>query len=119
MGASPSGGPTCAVVTGRPRTLPATLDQAAYRIVQESLTNLARHADATSATVRVDYRRHDLVVQIDDDGRSPPLGGATRVGRGSTGMRERATAAGGELEAGPRGDSGYRVRARLPTETAA
>ena len=107
------------VVTGRPRTLPGTLDQAAYRIIQESLTNVARHADATNATVRVDYRRHDLVVQIDDDGRSPSTGGAIGVGNGITGMRERATAAGGELEAGPRGDRGYRVRARLPTETAA
>ncbi|HXD65624.1 MAG TPA: sensor histidine kinase [Solirubrobacteraceae bacterium] len=99
-------------VQGDPRPLPASVDLAAFRIVQESLTNVVRHAEAGTAKVEVTYRSRDLTLQIDDDGRAPPA----RAGGGSgiSGMRERATALGGELEAGPQPAGGFRVRARLP-----
>ncbi len=78
------------------RELPFGVDQAAFRIVQEALTNVTRHAGTDTATVRVRYGEHDLTVQVDDDGRGrddgPPLPGS-----GIAGMRERATALGGEL----------------------
>src|SRR6266540_1310639 len=98
---------------GTNRPLPAGVDLAAYRIVQEALTNVTRHAASTTATVRVVYGNDDLVVEIDDDGRgasSDPNGSGT----GIRGMRERAAALGGELEAGPRPGGGFRVRASLP-----
>jgi signal transduction histidine kinase len=99
-------------VQGNPRPLPASVDLAAFRIVQESLTNIVRHAEAGSAKVELTYGNGDLTLQIDDDGRGP----AAQAGGGSgiAGMRDRATALGGELEAGPRPTGGFRVRARLP-----
>ena len=99
-------------VQGDPRPLPASVDLAAFRIVQESLTNIVRHAEAGTAKVELTYGSGDLTLQIDDDGRAPPA----RAGGGSgiSGMRERATALGGELEAGPQPAGGFRVRARLP-----
>jgi signal transduction histidine kinase len=99
-------------VQGDPRPLPASVDLAAFRIVQESLTNIVRHAEAGTAKVELAYGNSDLTVQIADDGRGP----AVRAGGGSgiSGMRERATALGGELEAGPQPTGGFRVRARLP-----
>jgi signal transduction histidine kinase len=107
-------------VAGRPRALPAAVDLAAYRIVQESLTNAARHAGpAAEVTVRLTYGRHDISIEVADDG--PALGasgngaGQRREGTGIPGMRERALALGGELEAGPRPGAGFGVRARLPT----
>ncbi len=110
-------------VTGEARPLPAPVDLAAYRIVQESLTNVARHAGPAAATLSVTYGPHDLVIQIDDDGRGAP-GGASPAGEpgepggtGLVGMRERARAAGGELHAGPRAEGGFRVRARLPLDS--
>jgi signal transduction histidine kinase len=99
-------------VQGERRPLPATIDLAAFRIVQESLTNIVRHAEAGSAKVALTYGNGELTLQIDDDGRGP--GGQNGGGSGIAGMRERATALGGELEAGPRPAGGYRVRARLP-----
>jgi signal transduction histidine kinase len=99
-------------VQGDPRPLPASVDLAAFRIVQESLTNIVRHAEAGTATVELTYRSGDLTLQIDDDGRGPP--GRTGGGSGISGMRDRATALGGELEAGPQPAGGFRVRARLP-----
>ena len=103
-------------VTGARRPLPPGVDRAAYRIVQEAVTNVHRHAGAGIATVHVDYGDW-LTVQVDDDGR----GGAPDpddVGSGIAGMRERAAAAGGSLEAGPRPEGGFRVRARLPLRDA-
>jgi len=99
-------------VQGERRPLPASVDLAAFRIVQESLTNIVRHAKAASATVQLTYGNGDLTLQIDDDGSGP--GGQTGGGNGIAGMRERATALGGELEAGPQASGGFRVRARLP-----
>ena len=86
---------------------------AAYRIIQESLTNVARHAGRARVTVRVTYDDPDVHVEIDDDG-TVPSAGASGTGSGITGMRERATALGGELSAGFRQGGGFRVSARLP-----
>ena len=91
---------------------------AAYRIIQESLTNVARHAGRARVTVRVTYDDTDVHVEIDDDGPAPS-GGAAAIGTGSgiTGMRERATALGGYLSAGFRPGGGFRVSARLPVRS--
>jgi signal transduction histidine kinase len=109
-------------VEGTPRPLPAGTDLAAYRIVQESLTNVTRHAGPASATVLVAYGGKDLTVQVDDDGRGPSAAGETGTakgnGNGIRGMRERVAALGGELTTGPRPGGGFRVRARLPLDTA-
>jgi signal transduction histidine kinase len=87
---------------------------AGFRIVQEALTNVARHAGAVSATVSVTYGDADLVVQVDNDGSAPSLAGSG--GNGLHGMEERASALGGRLHAGPRPGGGFRVRAWLPVE---
>ncbi|CAM3506249.1 sensor histidine kinase [Isoptericola cucumis] len=101
-------------VTGERRPLPTDVDEAAYRVVQEALTNVGRHAgDAATATVRVRYGAGELTVQVDDDGR----GTASRrpeAGHGLTGMRERVTGLGGRLRAEPRPEGGFTVRAELP-----
>lgn len=100
-------------IEGRPRPLPRGIDLAAFRIVQEALTNVTRHAGHASATIRIGYGEHDLTVQIDDDGSG--TGTATSSGgRGISGMRERAIALAGDFEARPRPEGGFRVRARLP-----
>ncbi len=99
--------------------LPAGVDLAAFRIVQEALTNVVRHAHATRVTVRV-RRGHDaLELTVDDDGQGAATGAgaAAAGGQGISGMRERALALGGSLEAGPRPGRGFRVRARLPLPT--
>ena len=97
--------------------LPAGVDLAAFRIVQEALTNVVRHARAASATVRVERTPDALEVRVDDDGVGAHVGtGVTPDdgGRGLIGMRERAAALGGTADAGPRPGRGFRVRARLP-----
>jgi signal transduction histidine kinase len=99
---------------GTVRPLPFGVDVAAYRIVQEALTNVTRHAGPATATVHVTYGQEDLTVQIDDDGRGPAPRPQPATGNGITGMQERAAALGGELYAGPRPGGGFRVRARLP-----
>ena len=107
-------------VTGEPRDLPAGVDLAAYRIIQESLTNVVRHARAASARIAIAYRRADVLIEIEDDGRgTADPGKETLGGNGMLGMRERATALGGELEAGPQAGGGFRVTARLPLDGAA
>jgi len=110
-------------VTGERRDLPAGVDLAAYRIIQESLTNVVRHARAASAQIAIAYRRGDLLIEIDDDGAgadgAQQRSSYPNVGNGLLGMRERATALGGELEAGPQVPGGFRVRARLPIDEAA
>jgi len=105
---------------GPERPLPAEVDVAAYRIVQEALTNSARHAPGSTATVSVRYAGDDVVVQVDDDGAATGAARAARPGtegsggNGIAGMTERAQALGGSLAARPRPGGGFRVRARLP-----
>jgi signal transduction histidine kinase len=101
-------------VAGTPRPLPPRVDLAAFRIVQEALTNVTRHAGDAHATIRIGYGERDLTVQVDDDGRSSSGETPSGSGKGISGMRERAAALNGELEAGPRPGGGFRVRARLP-----
>ncbi|MGH3716232.1 MAG: sensor histidine kinase [Micromonosporaceae bacterium] len=100
--------------SGSPRPLPAGTDLAAYRIVQEALTNVHRHAGATTATVRLEYAADQLVITVDDDGVGTAEPNHEGAGAGIGGMRERATALGGTLEAGRRLAGGFRVRATLP-----
>jgi signal transduction histidine kinase len=108
-----------------PLSLPRGVDAAGYRIVQEALTNVVRHADASSVSVRIGEEAGDLVIEVEDDGaeRPGPSRGAGGGGRGIRGMTERATALGGQLTAGPRAltgggevGGGFAVRARLPLE---
>jgi signal transduction histidine kinase len=103
---------------GNVRRVPFGVDVAAFRIVQEALTNVTRHAGEATATVRISYGERDLTVQIDDDGRTPSSHGTMGSGKGIVGMRERVGALGGELEAGSRPGGGFRVRARLPLDGA-
>ncbi|MBW4700605.1 sensor histidine kinase [Micromonospora sp. RL09-050-HVF-A] len=105
---------TTLTVGGDPHDVPTAVGRTAYRIVQESLTNVTRHAAAATASVRIDYRPGALAIQVDDDGSALPTGVPTR-GVGLLGMRERVAALGGRLRAGPRGDGGFTVRAELPT----
>jgi signal transduction histidine kinase len=104
--------------SGQRSPLPADVDLAAYRIVQEALTNSARHSGGTNAIIRIVYGEDALVVEVDDDGtwrppsRSP--GQPHGTGSGIAGMTERAAALGGTLQAGPRPGGGFAVRARLP-----
>ena len=111
-------------VGGAPRALPPGLDLAAYRIVQEALTNVLKHAGKPSTTVRLDYREAELVVEVADTGRPIPAAGPAfsavlGSGRGLLGLRERIALYGGELDAGPRPGGGWLVRARLPVDPAA
>jgi signal transduction histidine kinase len=103
---------------GRRRPLPADVDLTAYRIIQEALTNSARHSGGSAATVRIGYGDGALRVEVDDDGPSRPAGQpAAHVngsGNGISGMTERAAALGGTRDAGPGPDGGFRVRAWLP-----
>jgi signal transduction histidine kinase len=94
--------------------LPAGVDLAAFRIVQEALTNVVRHSGATRANVRLSRSPGSLVVEVDDNGHGPAGTGVDNGGRGLSGMQERARALGGSLEAGPRPGRGFRVHARLP-----
>lgn len=102
------------LVEGERRPLPASVDLAAFRIVQESLTNVVRHSGATAASVHLTYGNGELAVEIDDDGHGSAAAGGVGGGSGIAGMRERAAALGGHLDAGPRPGQGFAVRARLP-----
>jgi len=96
------------------------VDLAAYRIIQESLTNAIRHAGPATATVSLTYSDADLLIEVADNGRGAPAnasGGASATtggGHGLVGMRERAAAAGGTMRAGSTPGGGYLVSARLP-----
>jgi signal transduction histidine kinase len=106
-------------VEGERRTLPATVDVSAYRIVQEALTNTLKHAAASRADVHLRYWPDELEVEIVDDGR--PSGGPAPAsgGLGLIGMRERAALHGGQLSAGPAAGGGFAVRVKLPTPAGA
>lgn len=101
-------------VDGDVRPIPFSTDVAAFRILQESLTNVARHAQGATASVDLTYGERDLTVQVDDDGAGNHEATSTGSGKGIVGMRERVGALGGELVAGPRPGGGFRVQARLP-----
>ena len=101
------------VTEGTPRPLPPSVDLAAFRIVQEALTNVTRHAGQATATISLTYDDAGLTVQVEDDGRGVN-GPGTGSGNGIGGMKERASALGGELEAGPKPGGGFRVSASLP-----
>ena len=114
-------------VTGAEWALPPEVDQAAYRIVQEALTNVSRHAGwaggggQVSTSVHLHYAPDALSVQVDDDGAGTPASTGPRPGGpglGLVGMRERVTALGGRLYAGPRDGGGFQVRAEFPARAA-
>jgi len=112
-----AGLPVRTTINGVPRLLPAEIDRAAYRIVQEALTNVRRHAGMrASAAVTIDYQRaEEVVIEVEDDGgHAGPVGAAAPEGTGIGGMRERAIALGGSLTAGPLPLGGWQVRAVLP-----
>jgi signal transduction histidine kinase len=120
-----AGLPVTLEVEGEPRPLPAGVDLSAYRIVQEALTNIRKHAEPASARVRVRYDPRSLEIEVVDDGRGAawrdgaPDGGADgNGGHGLIGMRERVALFGGQLEVGPQPAGGFRVAARLPLEAA-
>jgi signal transduction histidine kinase len=102
-------------IEGHRTDVPAAVDQTAYRIVQESLTNIARHAAAATASVRIAYRPDALVIQVDDDGTATPQSSPV-PGVGLLGMRERVTALGGQLRAEAHSKGGFTVHAELPVE---
>ncbi|WP_422751991.1 sensor histidine kinase [Micromonospora sp. WMMD708] len=106
---------TTLTIAGDRHDVPAAVGATAYRIVQESLTNVTRHAAATTASIRIDYRRDALAIRVDDDGSALPAGVPT-PGVGLLGMRERVAALGGRLHVGPRRDGGFTVHAELPTD---
>jgi signal transduction histidine kinase len=110
-----AGVPTYVAVGGRQRPLPVEVDRAAYRIVQESLTNVLRHAHRATARVVVSYADHWLLVAIEDDGRPRRAHQSNGTGNGISGMRERVEHLGGTFHAGPRPGGGFRVSARIPT----
>ncbi|MFD0377797.1 sensor histidine kinase [Streptomyces sp. NPDC127112] len=99
--------------SGERRPVPADIGLSAYRIVQEALTNVVRHADTGRCRVAIDYGEGELSVEVVDNGRGTPANGSAH-GFGIIGMRERAGLLGGHLSAGPRPEGGYRVAARLP-----
>ncbi|GIJ23750.1 sensor histidine kinase [Micromonospora lutea] len=102
-------------IDGQRSAVPDAVDLAAYRIVQEALTNITRHASAATASVRIDYRPGVLAIRVDDDGDGDAApGGATAAGVGLLGMRERVAALGGLLRAEARDGGGFTVHAELP-----
>ncbi|MGW1594964.1 sensor histidine kinase [Streptomyces sp. NPDC002343] len=99
--------------SGEQRPLPADIDLSAYRIVQEALTNVVRHAGTGRCGVAIHYGDEELVVEVIDDGRGA-TGNGSAHGFGLIGMRERVGLLGGHLSIGPRSEGGFRVAARLP-----
>ncbi|WP_230860113.1 sensor histidine kinase [Actinoplanes aureus] len=110
-----AGVPVDVTVTGQPPALPVEVDQAGYRVVQEALTNVTRHAGPASAQVHVEYAPSSLTVAVTDDGRAPAAGPVT-PGVGLSGMRERVTGLGGTLHADRADGGGFTVRATFPLD---
>ncbi|WP_406865190.1 sensor histidine kinase [Streptomyces sp. HUAS MG47] len=98
---------------GERRPLPMDIELSAFRIIQEGLTNVVRHADTHECRVVIDYQEDELSIEITDDGQGPASAG---IGYGLTGMRERAFLLHGQFTAGPRPEGGFRVAARLPVQ---
>ena len=112
-----SGLPVEMRIEGEPVHLPAGVDLSAYRIVQEALTNIVKHAGDARAEVVIRYRPRELELDVVDDGRGG-FGSINGSGHGLIGMHERVALYGGTLNAGMRASGGYAVRARLPLEDA-
>jgi signal transduction histidine kinase len=114
-----AGLPVRLVVDGDSAAVPAAVDVSAYRIVQEALTNVLKHAGSAHAKVSIGYVDDSVTIEVTDDGPGPEAvdliwAEVAQAGRGLTGMRERVALFGGELRAGPEPDGGFTVRARLP-----
>jgi signal transduction histidine kinase len=109
-----AGLPVHLVIDGDLAALPATVDVSVYRIVQEALTNVLKHAGPARADVTIGCGQDAVTIEVADDGTAEPDQHAPVGGHGLAGMRERAAVFGGELAAGPRPGGGYTVRARLP-----
>ncbi|MEU8373495.1 sensor histidine kinase [Micromonospora sp. NPDC048894] len=105
--------------TGTPRPLPVAVDLAVYRVAQEALTNVLRHAGPATAEVRIGYAEDEVTVEVTDTGRGRPAVPEPSTGFGLAGMRERVTALGGTFSAGPAASGGFRVYATLPTREVA
>ncbi|MEU9828023.1 sensor histidine kinase [Micromonospora chersina] len=112
-----AGVPVQVTVSGEPRDLPAEVDQAGYRVVQEALTNVARHAGPATARIHVEYAPARLTVSVTDDGQASPARPVT-PGVGLRGMRERVTGLDGTLHAAARDGGGFAVRATFPLDSA-
>ncbi|MFK4101507.1 sensor histidine kinase [Streptomyces sp. NPDC019531] len=112
-----SGVPVTLAITGTPRDVPSGIGLAAYRVVQEALTNTVKHATGASAAVTVEHSEAQLRVEVTDTGGNPSATAATGNGRGLLGLRERLAVYGGTLHAGRRLTGGYRVTALIPLET--
>jgi signal transduction histidine kinase len=106
--------PVNLVIDGDLAGLPATVDVSVYRIVQEALTNVLKHAGPARADVTIGCAQHAVTIEVTDNGTAEPGRPVPADGHGLAGMRERAAVFGGELAAGPRADGGFAVRARLP-----
>ncbi|MFE2294930.1 sensor histidine kinase [Streptomyces sp. NPDC059452] len=112
-----TGLPVDLTVTGAPRPLPPGLELAAYRVVQEALTNTVKHASGASAAVTVEYGPERLRVEVTDTGGDPGAGAPAGNGRGLIGLRERLAVHDGTLNTGRRLTGGYRLEALIPLET--
>jgi signal transduction histidine kinase len=112
-----TGVPVALTLVGRRRSLPPGVELAAYRVVQEALTNTVKHASGASAAVTVEYGADLLRVEVTDTGGTPDAAAATGDGRGLIGLRERLAVYGATLRSGPRLLGGYRVTALIPLET--
>jgi signal transduction histidine kinase len=112
-----AGLPVEVVRTGTPRELPAGADLAAYRVIQESLTNALKHAGPANARVSMDFAADRLTIEVADDGRGPAS--EPGIGHGLIGMRERVGVFGGTLTTGERPGGGFVVRAEIPVEDGA
>jgi signal transduction histidine kinase len=111
-----TGTPVELTVTGTPAPLPAGVDLAAYRVVQEALTNTVKHAAGALVQVNLDYTPGAVHVEVADTGGTPGAPAGSGDGRGLIGLRERLAVYGGTLQAGRRPTGGYRVRAVIPVE---
>jgi signal transduction histidine kinase len=109
-------------ITGQPADVPASVDLSAFRIIQEALTNVVKHAATPDCQVRLDYRERELSLEILDEGDAGHAAAGTPsgpgTGHGLIGMRERVHLCGGQFSAGPRPGRGFRVAATLPLEPA-
>jgi signal transduction histidine kinase len=111
-----SGLDLCYQCTGQPRPYSTALELSAYRIAQEALTNVVKHARAAHARVEVAHGRSELTITVTDDGPGPAQPASRSSGLGIIGMRERAEMLGGQVTAQTRPDGGFAVVARLPAE---